>query len=67
MKGKKQKKVVEDVPERIVNEIVIIDDGSIDETYEILKDLNVKILRHKKNQGVGAAIRSGLLWGLKKN
>ncbi|MDD5680402.1 MAG: glycosyltransferase family 2 protein [Candidatus Omnitrophica bacterium] len=47
----------------IVDEIVIVDDFSKDDTMKILKTLpfkKVKIYSHDKNQGKGAAIRTGL-------
>lgn len=65
--GEKPKNIVKEIPKDIIDEIIIVDDGSNDGTYELIKDLNVKIIRHKSNQGVGAAIRSGLNWGLENN
>jgi len=48
----------------LVDEIVIVDDSSTDGTTEILQSLSnqkgVKLFRHEKNQGKGAAIRTGL-------
>jgi glycosyltransferase involved in cell wall biosynthesis len=45
-------------------EIVVVDDHSTDKTYSILQQLalerNIRIVRHKINQGKGAAIRTGL-------
>lgn len=44
-------------------EIIIVDDGSTDGTRDFLKDLRderIKIIRHEKNMGKGAAFRSGL-------
>ena len=47
---------------RINKEIVVIDDGSTDETPQILEKYNgkIKILRHDLNKGKGSAIRTGL-------
>ena len=39
-------------------EIIVCDDGSTDETYNISKDLGAMVVKHKKNLGYGAAIRS---------
>lgn len=45
-------------------EIVVVDDGSHDGTRDILKNLdgreNVRVILHAKNQGKGAAVRTGL-------
>jgi len=44
-------------------EIIVIDDGSIDKTREKIERLAGKInilIRHEKNQGKGAALRSGI-------
>lgn len=53
------------LPKGIQKEIIIIDDGSTDKTAQVLsefkiKNLEFKILSHKKNRGKGAAIKSGL-------
>jgi glycosyltransferase involved in cell wall biosynthesis len=41
-------------------EIIIVDDGSKDKTYEISKNTGSKILKHEVNQGKGFAIRDGI-------
>ncbi len=46
------------------SEIVIVDDGSKDGTRDILAELdgkdNVRVILHEKNQGKGAAVRTGI-------
>jgi dolichol-phosphate mannosyltransferase len=45
----------------VKKEIIVINDGSIDKTQEILKNIKgITILTHEKNKGKGAAIRTGL-------
>jgi glycosyltransferase involved in cell wall biosynthesis len=45
-------------------EIVVVDDGSVDGTRDILKNLDgkghVRVILHEKNQGKGAAVRTGM-------
>lgn len=44
-------------------EIVLVDDGSKDGTRDLLKEMdgqeNVRVILHEKNQGKGAAVRTG--------
>ena len=56
-------KKVQQVKLPVQKELIIVDDGSKDRTREILKGIkekNIRILYHEKNQGKGAAIRTGL-------
>jgi len=64
-----EKKTLENVLEKIISlkpkEIIIVDDGSMDGTVDILKNLKrngslIKIYFHEKNQGKGTAIRTAL-------
>ena len=50
--------------QRPVQQLVIVDDASVDGTAEVLKalasgDPRVKLVQHKQNQGKGAALRTG--------
>lgn len=41
-------------------DIIIIDDGSTDNTYKIIKSLNYNVIRKEKNEGVASALRTGI-------
>lgn len=59
------KKVVEGMRD-LVDEVIVVNDASRDETYEILKSLNVTVLNHRKNTGLGGALRDGFKEALKR-
>ncbi|HEY4504582.1 MAG TPA: glycosyltransferase family 2 protein [Candidatus Paceibacterota bacterium] len=47
------KQTVDAIPKNIVDEIIVIDDASTDETVKIAKSLDLKTFVHKKNLGYG--------------
>jgi glycosyltransferase involved in cell wall biosynthesis len=64
-----ESKSIEEILQRVqatdmANEIVVVDDGSIDGSRDILKKLDgkkrVRVILHEKNQGKGAAVRTGI-------
>lgn len=44
--------------------IVVVDDGSQDGTDEVAEQAGATVIRHKENQGKGAALRTGFKWAL---
>ena len=57
------KEVIERIPNHQNYEIIIVDDGSTDNTLqkvEEIKDKSIRVVKHDKNQGYGAAILSGI-------
>ena len=49
----------------VANQIILVDDGSTDGTSDLLEGLarqgtNLQLIRHERNRGKGAAIRSGI-------
>lgn len=63
-------KVIKSLPRRVAGfksqEVIVVNDGSTDDTYSEAKKANVKIISHDLNRGLGAAIKTGLSWA-KKN
>ena len=47
-----------------IETILVIDDGSVDRTVEIARDLGVNVLSRGYNLGVGQTTRDGLAWAL---
>lgn len=49
---------------KLAHEIIVVDDGSQDGTRKVLKKLDdkggVRVILHERNQGKGAAVRTGL-------
>lgn len=65
-------KTLESVIKRIPNdfmkkiyEIIVVDDGSTDKTFQVAERLGLKIIKHSKNRGYGGAQKTGFSEGLK--
>ncbi len=43
---------------RYVDEVVVVDDGSLDNTAQVAELAGAKVVKHEKNQGYGAAIQT---------
>ncbi len=52
---------------RYSKNIVIVDDGSTDDTYDIAIKNKVKVVKHIVNLGKGAALKTGCEYALKNN
>ncbi|MDD5285868.1 MAG: glycosyltransferase family 2 protein [Desulfuromonadaceae bacterium] len=44
--------------------VAVVDDGSTDETADLLAYLPVTLLRHRMNLGKGAALKTGFAWAI---
>jgi dolichol-phosphate mannosyltransferase len=51
----------------IVDQVVVVDDGSSDKTAEESRASGAFVISHPKNKGVGAGIRTGLDYAVKQN
>ena len=47
--------------------VLVINDGSSDNTASLAKDAGADVVNHKQNRGYGSAIKTGLTEGLKRN
>lgn len=43
----------------LVDAVVVVDDGSSDDTYDLAKNHNITVLRHTTNRGQGAGLQTG--------
>jgi Glycosyltransferases involved in cell wall biogenesis len=42
-----------------IDEIIVVDDGSSDRTFQVAEDAGATVIQHFKNRGKGAAIKTG--------
>lgn len=49
------------------NQVIVVDDGSTDRSREMAEKMGFQVIHHQQNQGIGAAIRSGLNFAIEKN
>lgn len=55
-----------DIPKQGISEILLIDDGSVDETAVLAEKLGITVIKHEKNKGYGAAQKTGYIEALKR-
>ena len=60
--GGKIGRAVSRIPRPLVDDVVVVDDGSSDTTAAEAEAAGARVLRHATNRGVGAAIRTGIEW-----
>jgi glycosyltransferase involved in cell wall biosynthesis len=53
--------VVDDLRATLGAQVLVVDDGSVDDTGEVARARGADVVRHQQNRGKGAALRTGLL------
>jgi glycosyltransferase involved in cell wall biosynthesis len=51
--AKTLKRTYDELPHDIIDDVILIDDASLDNTAELAEELGIKTLRHNKNRGYG--------------
>jgi len=49
-----------------VDEVIVVDDGSTDDTDDIARELGATVVPHAINTGVGGAVRTGYRYAIKR-
>lgn len=57
--GKVLGKAIEAIPKGSIHEIVVVDDGSTDDTAEVARRMGAMVVSHGKNRGYGGAQKTG--------
>lgn len=56
--GKTLVKTINSIPRDIIDDILLVDDASNDDTVQLARNLGIKVLRHETNMGYGANQKS---------
>lgn len=48
----------------VMNDVLVVDDGSVDDTGAAAKAAGAQVVRHPQNRGKGAALKTGFAWAL---
>jgi dolichol-phosphate mannosyltransferase len=61
--GEKLKGLVEKFPDDREYDLLFIDDGSTDGSFEFLREKGFNLIRHENNRGIGHGIREAITYG----
>ncbi|MBR9919589.1 MAG: glycosyltransferase family 2 protein [Bacteroidetes bacterium] len=59
--------VIRDLKEAGFSNVLIVDDGSTDDTYSLALNAGARVLKHVVNRGAGAAVQTGLQYAKQQN
>ena len=53
------RKTFDEIPKDKISEILLVDDGSTDDTAKLGEQLGMTVISHERNKGYGAAQKTG--------
>lgn len=53
-------RAIERIPRGVLDDLIVMDDGSRDGTFEVAKKLGLKVFRHQPNRGYGGNLKAGI-------
>ncbi|BDZ70343.1 glycosyltransferase family 2 protein [Methanobacterium petrolearium] len=64
-----EEKTIEEVVKRAkkYTDVLVVDDGSTDETSSLAKNVGAEIMNHQQNLGKGAAMKTGLKYAIEED
>ena len=65
--GKRLVSVIDDIKKYLGQRIIVVDDGSIDNTVTVANEKDVIVLSHSQNKGKGEALKTGFRKALSLN
>lgn len=65
--AKTLEKTYQDLPHHMIGDVILVDDGSRDETVDIAKRLGIRVFKHRGNFGYGANQKTCYKEALKSN
>lgn len=65
--GKNVAKVINSLKRAGYDDIVVVDDGSKDNTYDVAVDAGAIVLKHVVNRGQGASLKTGIDYALRND
>ena len=61
------KKTVAEIPKSGIDDMIVVDDGSSDNTSQVAREMGLTVIRHEKNKGYGAAQKTGYRIAIERN